>query len=80
MNLGNFLGHLSRDLKLSASTLRVHRSAISSTISLLGGPSFSDDSLLRSITKGAALNDAKNPRKSPEWDIFLVLPSKELSL
>ena len=73
MNLGNFLGHLSRDLKLSASTLRVHRSAISSTISLLGGPSFSDDSLLRSITKGAALNDAKNPRKSPEWDIFLVL-------
>ena len=90
MDISNFLGHLSTDSGLSASSLRVHRAAICSTISQLGGPSFSDDPILRGVTKGAALAEAVNPKnQTPAWDLFLVLsflrgppfePIREVSL
>ena len=73
MDLANFLGDLSKVDKLSASTIRVHRSAICSTLSLMGGPSFSDDPILRSVSRAVSLAEAAVPKRAPAWDLFLVL-------
>ena len=54
MEFSNFLSYLSKELGLSASSLRTHRAAVSSTILQLGGPSFSEDPLLRSVVRGAS--------------------------
>ena len=62
-------------LKISVSTVRVHSAAISTTIRQLGGPSFSEDSLLRDALQGASLQASIAPRRLPAWDLFLVLAS-----
>ena len=89
IDISNFLGYLLSKFSLSASSLRVHRAAICSTISQLGGPSFSDDPLLRGVTRGAALEESKKCKQTPAWDLFLVLsylrsspfePIREISL
>ena len=73
MDISNFLSYLSKEKGLSASSLRTHRAAISSTIQQLGGPSFSDDPLLRGVIRGASILQAKLPKRIPAWDLFLVL-------
>ena len=73
MEFSNFLSYLSKEKGLSASSLRTHRAAISSTIQQLGGPSFSEDPLLRGVIRGASISQAKSPKRIPAWDLFLVL-------
>ena len=79
VEFANFLSHVFVHLGKSVSTVRVHRAAISSTIRQLGGPSFSDDPLIRDAIRGASLTSARTPRKLPAWDLFLVLASLRCS-
>ena len=89
IQVANFLAYLSTDLSLSASSIKVHRAAICTTLRQLGGPSLSDDPLLRDLVRSASIRDARNPRRTPSWDLFLVLsalclapyePIREISL
>ena len=73
VQLANFLAFLYFDKKLSASTVKSVRSAISSTIKQLGGPDFSDDLMIRDLLRGLSLKDHKSPRRTPAWDLFVVL-------
>ena len=78
VELSTYLGHLFKDRHLSPSSVRCHKSAVSTTIRQLGGPSFSDDPLLRDVIKGMSAEDAKSPKRFPAWDLFLVLASLRL--
>ena len=49
IHLANYLSHLFKERNLSASTVKVHRAAVSSTLRQLGGPSFSDEPLLSAV-------------------------------
>ena len=73
IDFANYLSFLFKVCKLAASTVKVHRAAISSTIRQLGGPSFSDEPLLSAVVKSAVLQEAKGTRRAPAWDLFLVL-------
>ena len=77
-DLANFLAFLSCEKGLSASSVKVHRSAVCTTIRQMGSPSFSDDPLLQDLVQGAALAEAKSPRRTPSWDLFLVLSALRL--
>ena len=77
-DLANFLAFLSCVKGLSASSIKVHRSAVCTTIRQMGGPTFSDDPFLRDHVRGAALAEAKSPRRIPSWDLFLVLSALRL--
>ena len=77
-DLANFLAFLSCDKGLSASSVKVYRSAVCTTIRQMGGPTFSGDPLLRDLVRGAALAEAKSPRRTPSWDLFLVLSALRL--
>ena len=78
IQFANFLAHLSSNLSLSASSVKVHRAAISTTLKQIGGPSFSEDPLLGNIVQAAALREARNPKRVPSWDLFLVLAALRL--
>ena len=73
VNLANFLAFLFFDLKLASATIKASRSAICSTLNQLGGPCLSSSFLIRDVLKGASLKQAKDPRRAPLWDLFLVL-------
>ena len=75
----NFLAFLSTDLSLSASSIKVHRAAICTTLRQLGGPSLSDDPLLWDLVRSASIRDARNPRCTASWDLFLVLSALRLA-
>lgn len=75
MQLANYLARLSSEKNLAAPSVKVHRAAVCTTIRQLGGPSFSDDPLIKDLIRGAALQDASSPRRVPSWDLFLVLAS-----
>lgn len=71
--VANFLAWLSSDMNLAASTIKGYRSAISTTLRQLGSPGFSEDQLLRDVTRAISLQEARAPRRVPRWDLFLVL-------
>jgi hypothetical protein len=71
--LAEFLAWLSADQGLAASTVRGYRSAVSTTVRQLGGSGFSDDQLLRDLSRALLLKEARSPRRVPMWDLFLVL-------
>ena len=73
VELANFLASLSVVHKLSASSIKCHRAAICTTIRQAGGPDFACDPLLRDVTRGVTLAEARSPRRIPAWDLFLVL-------
>ena len=75
VQVANFLAHLYFDKKLSAATVKTVRAAISSTLKQLGGPELSGDFVLRDLLRGLSLRDHKSPRRTPAWDLFLVLAS-----
>ena len=75
VDLANYLAFLSSSKGLSASTVKTHRAAISTTIRQSGGPSFSDDQLLHNVVRALSLQEARSPRRFPAWDLFLVLSS-----
>jgi hypothetical protein len=73
MEFANFLAFLGQTLKLSVASVRCHRAAISTTIKQAGGPSFSEDQLLRDVTKALALDCITTARRVPLWDLSVVL-------
>ena len=75
VDLANFLGFLITEKGLSPSSVSAHRSAVSSTIRQMGGPSLSDCPLLRDIIRGASLSNPRSAKRAPAWDLFLVLAS-----
>jgi len=75
MDFANFLAFLGQTLKLSVASVRCHRAAISTTIKQAGGPSFSEDQLLKDVTKALALDCVTTARRVPLWDLSLVLKS-----
>ena len=78
IQFANFLAHLHSDLSLSASSIKVHRAAVSTTLRQLGHSSFSDDPLLRDVVQGVSTLEARNPKRAPAWDLFLVLSALRL--
>ena len=78
VQLANFLADLFVRVRLALSTVKGHRSAITSTIAQLGG-AVRDVShnphLLRDVIRGASLRDARVPRRAPAWDLVRVLAS-----
>ena len=78
VDLANYLAYLSLERKLSASAVKGHRAAVSTTLRQLGSPSFSDDPLLKDVVKGASSKEARSPNRFPAWDVFLVLKSLRL--
>lgn len=75
IQFANFLAFLAYDKNLCTSTIRTVRSAVSSTLKQLGGPDLSEVVLIRDLLRGLALKDHKSPRRTPSWDLFLVLSS-----
>ena len=74
-HLTNFLAFLSCDKGLSASSIKMHRSAACTSICQMSGPTFSGDPFLRNLVRGADLHlaEANSPRRTPSWGLFLVL-------
>lgn len=69
----NHLAELAVDLNLSVSTLRVRRSAICRTLAQVGGPSFANSTWISDLLKGVAQRQSRVPRRTPAWDLGLVL-------
>ena len=72
-DLANFLASLHSDLKLSPSSIKVHKAAICYSLRQLGRSSYSNDPLIASIIKGVAQSGSTQRRRVPAWDLFLVL-------
>ena len=72
MQLAVYLASLKH---LSASAVKGHRAAISTTLKQLGQRSFSESPLLKDVMKGASNREARSPKYFPAWDIFPVLAS-----
>ena len=72
IQLANFLAYLFSVLHLSASSVRMHRSAVRTTIRQLGGPSLSS-STISDLIRGVNASQASHPRRMPLWDLSLVL-------
>ena len=64
-HLANYLAFLSCDKGLSASLVKVNRSAICTSICQMGRPTFSGDPLLWNLVRGADLVEAKSPLPDP---------------
>lgn len=71
-DLANHLAMLS-DMGRSASTLRVRRSAINKTLLWSGAPAVPISGVVADVIKAVALEQARNPKRTPDWDLFLVL-------
>ena len=63
--LASFLIFLSDKHRLSASTVKGYRSAISTTIRQCGGPDLSNAHLLHDVARGLSLCKARQPRRTP---------------
>ena len=64
LQLANFLPYLSTVLHLSASSVKMHRSAVRTTIRQLGGPSLSSNTV-RDLIRGGNARQASQPRRMP---------------
>ena len=71
--LASFLIFLSDKHRLSASTVKGYRSAISTTIRQCGGPDLSNAHLLHDVAHGLSLREARQLRRTPSWDLFVIL-------
>ena len=78
IKLSEYLCFLFRVKKLSPSSVKGHKAAISTTIRQMGGPSFSEDPLLRDVIKGMSAESTRFPRRFPSWDLYPVLSSLRL--
>jgi hypothetical protein len=72
-DLVNHLAYLASDLHLSVSTLRVRRSAICRTLSQVGKTQVGSSSWVSDLLKGLAQRQARSPRRTPAWDLGVVL-------
>ena len=71
--MANHLAHLAKDKNLSSASIRTRRAAIGSTLLSIGYKNVTADPMITSILKGIALEQAKLPRRSPAWDLRVVL-------
>ena len=78
VELSTYMGFLFKERHLSPSSVRCHKSAITTTIRQCNGPSFADDPLLREVIKGMSAVASRSPKRFPSWDLFLVLASLRL--
>ena len=76
--LANFLTSLSDKHRLSASTVKGYRSAISTKIRQCRGPDLSNTQLLHDVARGLSLHEAWQPCRTPTWDLFVVLDALRL--
>ena len=72
-HLANFLTLLSCDKGLSASSVKMHRSAVCTSVRQMGGPIFSGDPFLPNLVRDADLAEAKSSHRTPSWTLFFVL-------
>ena len=71
--LADFLVFLFEEKHLAPSTIKGYRSAISRTISILGGPDFGNNELISLLVRNFTLERPKQNRLVPQWDLGLVL-------
>ena len=71
--LADFLVFLFEEKHLAPSTIKGYRSAISRTISILGGPDFGNNELISLLVRNFTLERPKQNRLVPAWDLGLVL-------
>ena len=74
-DLANFLAELANS-GLRSPTIEGYRSAILTSLKQLGGAVRLEEQfpfLISGLIRGIAARDATNPRRYPEWDLFLVL-------
>ena len=71
--LADFLLYLFEDKHLSPSTIKGYRSAISRTISILGGQDFGGNEHISLLLRNFSLERPKQTRLVPQWDLGLVL-------
>ena len=76
--LANFLTSLSDKHRLSASTVKGYRSAVSTKIRQCRGPDLSNTQLLHDVARGLSLHEAWQPCRTPTWDLFVVLDALRL--
>ena len=70
---GQFSDFLADKHNLSASTVKGYRSAISTTSQQCGGLDLSDTNLLHHVAHGLSQHEAWQLRRTPSWDLFVVL-------
>jgi hypothetical protein len=72
-DLANHLAYLAVDLSLSASTVRVRRSAIASTLAQMGVRGVGGSAWVADVIRGVSQREARVPRRVPAWDLGVVL-------
>lgn len=77
--LADFLVFLFEVKELSPSTIKGYKSAISRTISISGGPDFSNNEHLSLLARNFDLERPRQKRLVPQWDLSLVLSALKLS-
>ena len=73
IDVANHLAFLSCDRDLSASSLKVRRSAIASTLAVLGVHVLSQAPLVANVIKAKALTSPRPKVRVPDWDLLVVL-------
>ena len=73
VHLANFLAFLHTGLKLSPSSIKVHKAAVCSSLRQLGRSSYSNDPLITSLIRGISQGSSARRVRVPAWDLFLVL-------
>ena len=72
-HLANFLTLLPCDKGLSASSFKMHWSAVCTSIRQMARPTFSGDPFLQNLVRGADLAETKSSHWTPSWGLLLVL-------
>lgn len=73
IQLANHLAFLAKNVRLSASTLRVRRTVVTRTLAQIGCKLNASSSIVSDVIRGAALESASRPNRTPAWDLFMVL-------
>ena len=73
VDIANHLAYMSRFLQLSASTLRVRKTTISSTLASFGHSGLASSKIASIVIKATALRQSKSKVKTPDWDILVLL-------
>ena len=72
-DIANYLAHLESDRALAAATIRARRAAISTTLTMLGSDNVTCHPIINSVLQGIALKQARQPRRTPYWDLNVIL-------
>ena len=73
VDIANPLAFMSRELQLSASSLRVRKATITSTLAALGQPDLASIRIFNNVINATALRQGKSKVRIPDWDILVLL-------